>query len=104
MKCRELLRSVGHDGNLFRPPYGRIKMAQLKAVNRELKTINWSVMPGDFDQHISTSTCFSNFTKNVKAGDIIVLHDSELSWKHLEYCLPRWLEFLKEKKMVSSQI
>ncbi len=33
--------------NLFRPPYGRIKRSQAKALNKQI--IMWDVLSGDFD-------------------------------------------------------
>ena len=96
----EISRDARNDGMLFRPPYGKIKRSQLLIVNRQSSIVNWSLMPGDFDQTISSEKCYSNLTKNLKSGDIICLHDNEKSWKHLEYCLPKFLQFCKEKNLL----
>jgi hypothetical protein len=61
-------------------------------------------MPGDFDTDISSKKCYSNLTNNIKVGDIVVLHDNEKSWKHLEYSLPKWLEFIYNKGLKSDYI
>lgn len=91
------------NAQLFRPAYGKIKKSQislLKSHSTNLKSdiviLNWSLMPGDFDKKITSEQCYNNL-QNVKSGDIIVLHDNEKSWKHLEYCLPKFLEFCEEK-------
>nr|MBP8193587.1 hypothetical protein [Chitinophagales bacterium] len=53
-------------------------------------------MPGDFDAMISSEIVYSNLQR-AQPGDIVVLHDNEKAWKHLQYCLPKFLEFCKEK-------
>lgn len=78
--------------DLFRPPYGKFKHKVLM----EQATIMWSLMPADFDQSITQEKCLERLCK-AKTGDIIVLHDNDKSWKHLEYCLPEFLEFCKVK-------
>lgn len=91
------------NSNLFRPPYGRIKKSQVKFLTTEIiqhstfNIYNFSLMPGDFDLNISSEKCYSNLTENIKSGDIICLHDNEKALKHLEYCLPKWLEYLSGK-------
>lgn len=82
---------------LFRPPYGKIKRSQLARLATKYTIVNWSLMPGDFDVSISPETCYERLSKNIRGGDIVCLHDSEKARKHLEYCLPRWLELIKRK-------
>lgn len=109
LKCQELLKQVtGTDNNIFRPAYGKVKKSQIlhlksQISNHKSQIINWSLMPGDFDQNDTSELCFSNL-KRVKKGDIIVLHDNHKSWKHLQYCLPKWLEYLESKKIRSESI
>ena len=90
--------------------YGKIKKSQISNLKShflnqksEILILNWTLMPGDFDQNISSEKCYSNLQK-VKNGDIIVLHDNEKSWKHLEHCLPKFLEYCKEKKVILDKI
>ena len=77
--------------NLFRPPYGRIRPSQLSKLSADYKIINWSLMPGDFDESITSAQCLQHLQK-AQSGDIIVLHENEKSRKHLEYSLPVFLE------------
>ena len=100
----DILRNTLNDKMLFRPAYGKIKNSQIFKLKSQVKIVNWSLMPGDFDSSISLEKCFENFTKNIKTGDIIVLHDNEKSWKHLEYCLPKWLAFIDNKGLKSEAI
>jgi peptidoglycan/xylan/chitin deacetylase (PgdA/CDA1 family) len=84
---------------LFRPPYGKIKTVQSKAIRKlGYKIIMWDVLSADFDTTISREQCLDNVLSNVKPGSIIVFHDSVKAFKNLEYVLPKTLAFLKEKK------
>ena len=86
-------------GNLFRPPYGKIKRFQAKQLqeNRGLKIIMWSVLSGDFDQQILPEKCLQNVLLNTRSGSIVVFHDSEKAWQRLAYALPKVLEYFTEK-------
>ncbi len=101
---KKISRFTRNDGEVFRPAYGKIKLLQIKIINRQSSIVNWSLMPGDFDTDISSKKCYSNLTNNIKVGDIVVLHDNEKSWKHLEYSLPKWLEFIYNKGLKSDYI
>jgi len=94
--CREVL-----DSKLFRPPYGRIKRQQAKALQKDgYKIVMWSVLSGDFDESLSKEKCLENVLMNVKDGDIVVFHDSVKTFRLLKYVLPRVLEELKKKGFV----
>jgi peptidoglycan/xylan/chitin deacetylase (PgdA/CDA1 family) len=83
------------DTPLFRPPYGRIKRAQinlLKKARPDLKIIMWDVLSGDFDTNLSPEDCLENVLKHTEAGSIIVFHDSLKAFDRLEYVLPRAME------------
>ena len=56
----------------------------------------WSVLTKDWDHKVSGQQCINNVTENVKAGDIIVFHDSVKASENLMYALPRVLDFLSE--------
>lgn len=88
------------DSNLFRPPYGKISKFQLSALQGErfkFRTIMWDVLSGDFDTSIKPENCYLNVIKNAKEGSIVVFHDSIKALPHLEYTLPRVLEYYVEK-------
>jgi peptidoglycan/xylan/chitin deacetylase (PgdA/CDA1 family) len=84
------------DTSLFRPPYGRIKRAQIKLLKKarpDLKIIMWDVLSGDFDINLSPEACLKNVLKHTEAGSIVVFHDSLKAFDRLEYVLPRALEY-----------
>lgn len=89
------------DSNLFRPPYGRIKTAQAKGLDKVLKTkrpvvVMWDVLSADFDVSLSPKQCAANVLKNTRPGSIIVFHDSEKAFRNLSYALPLTLKTLKK--------
>ena len=98
--CEELIEETldyNLKSKLFRPPYGKLKIAQSKAIrNLGYKIIMWDVLSADFDTTISKEKCLANVLSNVKPGSIIVFHDSVKAFKNLEYVLPKTLAFLKE--------
>lgn len=81
----------------FRPPYGKINIAQIKHLRKQYAIVLWSVLSGDFDKNISPEKCFENSVKNVKQGSIIVFHDSIKAEKNLKYALPRCIEYILSK-------
>ncbi|QBZ96842.1 polysaccharide deacetylase family protein [Flavobacterium sangjuense] len=99
------IRDKGDAFELFRPPYGKIKPSQSKALRRlGYKIIMWDVLSCDFDQTISPEECLDNVLKNVESGSIIVFHDSIKAERNLKYALPKTLVFLKEKGFVCAKI
>ncbi len=109
--------------NLFRPPYGRIKKAQIKmvsgiryqvsginsALNLKFHTLKlkpntsnlkphtsiimWDVLSGDFDINLSPEKCYQNVINNARNGSIVVFHDSLKAFERLKYALPKVLEY-----------
>ena len=75
--------------NLFRPPYGRIKRAQIDTItNMPFHIIMWSVLSGDFDLNLSPEACSNNVKNHAKSGSIVVFHDSTKAWERMSYALP----------------
>ncbi|MFN7045466.1 MAG: polysaccharide deacetylase family protein [Flavobacterium sp.] len=86
---------------LFRPPYGKIKPRQSKAIrNLDYKIIMWDVLSYDFDPTISAEKCLENVISNTEQGSIIVFHDSLKAEKNLKYVLPKAIQILKDKGFV----
>jgi len=61
--------------NIFRPPYGRIRLRQYKILERSTRMIFWDVMPYDFDQRLNSQQVLTLLKRNARPGSIIVLHD-----------------------------
>lgn len=83
---------------LFRPPHGRIRPLQAKILRKKgYKIIMWDVLSGDFDQSLSKKSCLEYTIKHINNGSIVVFHDSDKSFKNLDYVLPRVLEHFTDK-------
>ena len=103
IKCEEEIEK-GIDyklsSKIFRPPYGKLKTAQSKAIQKLGYTIiMWDVLSADFDTTISKETCLNNVLSTIKPGSIIVFHDSLKASKNLKYALPKTLFYLKENNV-----
>lgn len=86
-----------HHGNLFRPPYGRLKGKQIRGLQRKgYRLILWSVISYDYNQKISPRRCFKNVSK-LRCGDIVLFHDSIKAEKNMLYSLERVLKLYSEK-------
>ncbi|MDF1572518.1 MAG: polysaccharide deacetylase family protein [Bacteroidales bacterium] len=80
--------------DLFRPPYGRILPAQVRALNKNYRIIMWSVLSVDYNAGIPGEQVVRNVLENVRPGSVIVFHDSVKASKNLFAALPGVLEFL----------
>jgi len=74
--------------NLFRPPYGRIKLSQIRVLKEKYKIVMWDVMSGDFKSNATPEKCLRNIEKYSRSGSIIVLHDTGRAQGHLTSVLP----------------
>ena len=83
---------------LFRPPYGKIKPSQSKAIRTlGYKIIMWDVLSGDFDTTITPEKCLKNVLDKTTNGSIVVMHDSEKAKDKIFYTLPKILSYYQEK-------
>jgi len=98
-KCNQLLNTT-----IFRPPYGRIKPTQIKALQQQYKIIMWDVLSGDFDSKITSEKCLKNVISNTKSGSIIVFHDSLKAANNLKNSLPKAIDFLLENNFTFGKI
>ncbi len=81
------------NSKLFRPPYGRIGLRQMLALQKKnYRIVLWDVLSGDFDPKLSKEQCLKNVLQNSKNGSIIVFHDSEKAFEKLTFVLPLVLE------------
>lgn len=91
-KCAKKVRST-----LFRPPYGRIRKKQQRALEQRYTIVMWDVLTGDYDQNTSPQKCLRNALKYTRNGSIIVFHDSLKAKRNIQYALPRFIEQVKAK-------
>lgn len=91
-ECSELVHS-----KLFRPPYGRITIPQVRALRKRYSIIMWDVISGDWKQDLSHEKCLLNVISNGREGSIVVFHDSLKAEKNLLFALPRTLRHYADK-------
>lgn len=83
---------------LFRPPYGKIKRSQARALrNKGYQIIMWDVLSADFDTTISNEQCLQHVLQHSTSGSIIVFHDSIKAQERLYHALPKVLAYFSKK-------
>lgn len=93
------------DSNLFRPPYGRIRLRQVKALRAMgLQPVMWTVLSGDFDRDLPKEGCAKNVLDFLRPGSIVVFHDSEKAEERLRYALPLVLEAIKQRGWIAEKL
>jgi peptidoglycan-N-acetylglucosamine deacetylase len=98
-KCSDLV-----DSSLFRPPYGKIKRSQFRALKHDYRVLMWSVLSMDYDKKVSPGECLDISKKYSKAGSIIVFHDNVKAEANIRFALPQYLEHFSNKGYKFSQI
>ena len=90
-QCEQVM-GESNTHKLFRPPYGKIKRSQSKIIGKTHEIIMWDVLSGDFDPALDDDTCLTRSVKLSRNGSIIIFHDSNKTFKKLQYVLPRYIE------------
>jgi peptidoglycan/xylan/chitin deacetylase (PgdA/CDA1 family) len=94
-QCEGVMTSQEHTpqpGRLFRPPYGRVSLPQLRQLRKQYRIIMWDILSGDFDRNFSAACCLEKSIAHSQPGTIIIFHDSYKAFPNLQYVLPRYLE------------
>jgi len=79
----------------FRPPHGRMKRSQKKALRDMGQTIYlWDVLPHDYNSQYSVEYMLSIIKRYTRNGSIITLHDSIKSKDRMLQLLPLAIEWL----------
>ncbi len=90
--CDAMLNTTSSP-KLFRPPYGKLKKAQLKQVANNYNVIMWDVLSGDYDKDTTPEQCLLNVINHVRNGSVIVFHDSIKAQQNLQYSLPLFIDY-----------
>ncbi|MBW7846327.1 MAG: polysaccharide deacetylase family protein [Bacteroidia bacterium] len=83
--------------SLFRPPYGRITMEQIKSVSKDYKIIMWSVLTRDYEKNLNINKAIKKLCNQTSQGDIVVFHDSRKAEKNMFILLKQMLEFFSKQ-------
>ncbi len=92
------------DSNLFRPPYGRISPREARLLAERYRIVMWNIISRDYNRRLSPRGCLANVVRHVEPGDIVVFHDSVKAFRNMSYALPRTLEHLHARGLLSRAI
>lgn len=81
---------------LFRPPYGRIDSHLSRTLSKRYHIVMWSWLSYDYDVQVPISLILKK-AENIKAGDILVLHDNKKVKERVQVLLPELVEVLERK-------
>ncbi|NND77640.1 MAG: polysaccharide deacetylase family protein [Flavobacteriales bacterium] len=84
---------------LFRPPYGKMKRAQARALSLNKKIVMWDILSKDYEA-ISLKKCLENVTKRIRPGSIVVFHENEKSYKKMIPVVEKLLGYIDKKEWV----
>jgi len=91
-KAQELMHT-----QIFRPPYGKLSLLQLRKIKKNFKIIMWDVFSWDFKKDIKLEKIYSNVIDNVENGSVIVFHNNLKSFINLKGILEKILvKLMKE--------
>lgn len=82
------------DSNLFRPPHGHVRLAQMWFLKRHYKIVMWDVVTRDYNPALTGENLLKIVQKRTRNGSIIVFHDSIKSFPRLQSGLPLAIEWL----------
>ena len=98
LNVRKAAKLVG--SNLFRPPYGKLKPRQAHFLSKHYKIVMWDILSGDFDASLKLDEVYHNIIDHIEPGSIIVMHDSLKTMHHVQFTLPRLLQFATKQGYV----
>ena len=82
---------------LFRPPYARVTPSQMRAVAQRYKIVMWSIVSHDYNRHLTPRRVLRNVIAEIKAGSIVVFHDSDKAFRNMSSALIHTLEYVKQQ-------
>lgn len=86
--------SIYVDSKLFRPPYGRLPVPYVSSIRKNYEIIMWTWLSYDFDESVSVNDILEKSKKQIKPGDILVLHDNLKIEEKTKELLPLFLDDL----------
>jgi len=90
------------ESDLFRPPYGRIKLRSIYRIKKAgYQIIMWSWLSKDYNTKLHNTTIISA-AKRIKAGDVLVFHDSQKTEERIEELLMEIIPRIQSKQLTFS--
>lgn len=99
----KVIRQItGQAPRWFRPPHGRLRTAMLKQVHAEnMATVLWSRSAIDWGL-MATAAGISQRLHDIRANDIVLMHDGQRQHNHPEILLqqlPAFIQWLRQEKL-----
>lgn len=85
------------DSNLFRPPHGRIKLNQRRALRKKYEIVMWDIVTQDYNKNLTPRTILQNIKRYSRNGSLVVFHDSIKAERNMLTVLPRAIEYWNSK-------
>jgi len=109
VKPRDYLKSIEEasaliDSRLFRPPYGRLTPPLARKLKKHYNIIMWSWLSYDFDLKVPVEEILEKARRQIRKGDILVLHDNPKIQERQKLLLPALLQILREKELHSKAL
>lgn len=83
--------------DLFRPPYGALRLRQAKYLCRSgYRVIMWTILSRDFDKNLNLNEARIKLRNKLQPGAIVVFHDSAKAINNLAVLLPEFIEYCLE--------
>ncbi|MGE5228061.1 MAG: polysaccharide deacetylase family protein [Planctomycetaceae bacterium] len=97
-KTNALLRSLGADPTLFRPPGGWDDDAVVQEARRQgMRLVTWSVDPADWRSGLTPAQVRRSVLSNVERGSIVLLHDGGGDALHTIKALPSIIRGIRHR-------
>lgn len=90
--CQQLVSS-----DYFRPPYGKMTIAQYLKLRKQYRIVMWDVLTYDYDQTVSASYSLNQSISKTRNGSIVVFHDSMKAFAKLKKMLPIYLDHFTQE-------
>jgi peptidoglycan-N-acetylglucosamine deacetylase len=85
------------NSQLFRPPHGRLPITYDKTIRAKYKIVMWSWLSYDFNSSVSIEKILDKANKQIRPGDIVVVHDNAKVEERLKEILPQLINLLYKK-------
>ena len=104
--ARQSMAVAGQGVNVFRPPYGKFKRAQAKALAYHATSVMWDVLSGDYAAkgRAGAEAVLARLKRHTRAGSIVVFHDSPKCAVVLHAVLPAYLDWLEAQGWTSEAL
>ena len=89
---------------LFRPPHGQLSPWLINKLKSSHRIIMWDLLSYDFDRGHNGDQSLQRLIRSIRAGSIVVFHDSYKAEEKLNFMLPKVLQYCGEAGYVFKKL